>query len=175
VQPNTDTEEKPSAAADKPARIIAKFNGQCRSCNGWIKAGDQCHWSRSTGATHIACPEQNEQKSVTVQMGVFRKNGRIYVVKPNKEKTRVYAKEIIESPPRITEAGAVVDFESVYRAGAVYDLSESDRWQLADAREFLTKYARCIVCGAHLKSAKSVAGAIGPVCARYFAGAKEAA
>jgi hypothetical protein len=102
-------------------------------------------------------------------MGVFRKaDGRIFVVKPNREKTKLYAKEIIESAPRMTEAGEVVDFETVYRPGAIYDLNESERWDLAEAQNFLTRYARCIVCGAHLKAAKSVAGAIGPVCAKYF-------
>jgi hypothetical protein len=91
------------------------------------------------------------------------------VVKPNREKTRFYAKEIIESPQRVNEMDEHVDFESIYRPGVVFDLKESDRWPLQDARHFLTKYARCIVCGAHLKAAKSVEGAIGPVCAKYFA------
>jgi hypothetical protein len=102
-------------------------------------------------------------------MGVFRKDGKVYVVKPNKEKSRVYAKEIVESPARMTEAGEVVEFEAVYRPGAIYTLTEADRMELADAHEFLTKYARCIVCHRHLKAATSVANSIGPVCAKYFA------
>lgn len=101
-------------------------------------------------------------------MGVFKKDGRIYVVKPNKEKTRVYAKEIVESPARMTESGLQVDFETRYAPGVVYSLSEQDRWALADAKDFLTKFSRCIVCGRHLKAAKSVERSIGPVCAGYF-------
>jgi hypothetical protein len=105
-------------------------------------------------------------------MGVFKKDGRIYVVKPNREKTRVYAKEIVESPARMTENGSVVDFEAIYRPGVVFNLTESDRWDLADAKDFLTKFSKCIVCGRSLKAAKSVASAIGPICAKYFAHSK---
>lgn len=110
----------------------------------------------------------NAQPSVT--MGVFKKDGHIYVVKPNKDKTRVYAKEIVESPARMTESGLQVDFETRYAPGVVFKLTEADRWALADAKDFLTKFSRCIVCGRHLKAAKSVERSIGPVCAGYFKG-----
>jgi hypothetical protein len=153
--------------------ITSKFNSKCRECGGWIRKGERGDWTRGEGIRHIGnCPPPPPQATggaAPVMVGVFRKaDGRIFVVKPNKAKTRFYAKEIIESPPRMTEAGEVRDFESVYRPGAVYDLTEGERWDLAEAKDFLTRYARCIVCGAHLKAAKSVAGAIGPVCAKYF-------
>src|SRR5574338_93199 len=153
--------------------ITSKYEGRCRKCGGVYHAGDKIEWTRGEGATHSGpCPTTEPtrtNKTITVGLGVYRKDGKIFVVKPNQDKTRVYAKEIIPSAPRMTEAGEVVDFETVYRPGAVYDLTEADRWDLKEARAFLTKYARCIVCGAHLKAAKSVAGAIGPVCAKYFA------
>jgi hypothetical protein len=161
-------------------KIKSKFTGRCTNCGGVIAAGQECDWEKGAGVRHIgSCPEKapaplvstgaNGQDRVTVSMGVFRKDGRIYVVKPNKDKTRVYAKEIVESPARMTEAGEVVDFEAIYRPGAVFNLSETDRWDLAEAKDFLTKYARCIVCNRHLKAAKSVAEAIGPICSKYFA------
>jgi hypothetical protein len=161
-------------------RIKSKFSGRCTQCGGVISIGQECEWERGAGVRHIgSCPEKappplvstgaNGQERVTVSMGVFRKDGRIFVVKPNKDKTRVYAKEIVESPPRITENGEEVDFEAIYRPGVIYTLNESDRWDIADAQDFLTKYARCIVCNRHLKAAKSVAEAIGPVCRKYFA------
>lgn len=153
--------------------LTAKFSGKCTKCGGVIPAGMKCEWERGAGVRHVGeCPKTAQAAAApaaTVQMGVFRKDGKIYVVKPNREKTRFYAKEIVESPARMTEAGAVVDFEAVYRPGVIYKLTETDRWDLADAHDFLTKFARCIVCGRHLKAAKSVAGAIGPVCAKYFA------
>lgn len=150
--------------------ITAKFSGRCTKCSGFIGKGETCEWERGVGVSHTECPppETNGNGQVTVTMGVFRKANRIFVVKPNKEKTRVYAKEIIESPARMTEAGAVVDFETVYRPGAIYNLTEADRWPLAEAAEFLTQYARCIVCGRHLKAANSVAKSIGPICSKYF-------
>jgi len=160
-------------AVAEPREIVSKYHGRCRQCGGHIGAGDRCLWSRGNGIQHVVCPKQGQPKvaqRVTVGMGVFRKDGHIYVVKPNKDKTRCYAKEIVESPPRLTENGTQVDFETVYRPGVIFTLTEDDRWALADAKDFLTRYSRCIVCGAHLKAAKSVAGAIGPVCAKYFGG-----
>jgi len=172
-------------------QITAKFTGKCVRCGGVIPSGTQCTWAASEGIRHINCtatrvaqynsaadyqtaadhalgeqPAPRKQPSVT--MGVFKKDGKVYVVKPNRDKTRVYAKEIVESPARMTESGLQVDFEAVYRPGIVFALTEADRMDLADASDFLTKYARCIVCGRHLKAAKSVARAIGPVCAGYF-------
>jgi hypothetical protein len=165
-------------------QITAKFSGKCTSCGDVIPSGTQCMWAVGAGVRHLNCASNgasthintvggtsfnNAKSVVTVTMGVFKKDGKIYVVKPNKDKTRVYAKEIVESPERMTENGAVVDFETVYRPGVVFSLTESDRWDLADAKDFLTKFARCIVCGRSLKAAKSVAASIGPVCAKYFA------
>ena len=161
--------------------ITAKFSGKCTSCKGIIPSGTQCRWERGAGVRHLNCdnisnefaqasaPKAQQDKQVAVTMGVFRKDGRIYVVKPNKEKTRVYAKEIVESPARMTENGEVVDFETRYAPGVVFSLTESDRWDLADAKDFLTRFAKCIVCGRHLKAAKSVESSIGPVCSKYFA------
>ena len=169
-----------SSMTNESKKITAKFSGKCLRCGGVIPSGTHCEWEKGAGVRHINCPigtkqsslvapESKQDKQVTVTMGVFKKDGRIYVVKPNKEKTRVYAKEIVESPARMTENGAVVDFEAVYRPGVIFSLTEADRWDLADAKDFLTKFSKCIVCGRHLKAAKSVAGAIGPVCSKYFA------
>jgi hypothetical protein len=173
-------------------QITAKYTGKCSRCGGTIPSGTTCTWAQGEGIRHINCTvtavakhndvereilnaeianvveAQRNEKSVSVTMGVFKKDGRIYVVKPNKEKTRVYAKEIVESPARMTESGMKVDFEARYAPGIVFKLTEADRWDLADAKDFLTKFARCIVCGRHLKAAKSVERSIGPVCAGYF-------
>jgi len=174
-------------------QITAKYTGKCVRCGGVIPSGTQCTWKAGEGVRHINCtvtavaeynraadyqhaadnalgaqPAQRNNGSVSVTMGVFKKDGKVYVVKPNRAKSAVYAKEIVESPARMTESGMQVDFEAVYAPGIVYSLTEADRMELADAQDFLTKYARCIVCGRHLKAAKSVARAIGPVCAGYF-------
>lgn len=166
-------------------QITLKYAGRCTQCGENIPSGVQAEWERGVGVRHNfncstsssltyrlrhdAQHQRDEEKKVRVTMGVFRKNGKIFVVKPNRERTFLYAKEVVPSPPRMTEAGEVVDFTTVYRAGAIFDLTESDRWPLKEAREFLTKFARCIVCGRHLGRAESVARSIGPICAGYFA------
>jgi|SRR5215831_14196050 len=171
-------------AVIKDAKIItAKFSGRCTECGDVIPSGTRCMWVKGVGVRHnfdcnlrserasqTEAPVVQQDKKVSVTMGVFKKDGRVYVVKPNREKTKIYAKEIIESPARMTENGAVVDFETRYAPGVVFKLTEADRLDLEDAKDWLTKFARCIVCGRSLKAAKSVAHAIGPVCAKYFKG-----
>jgi len=159
----------PPAQADRGLLITSKFAGRCRACGGGFAIGDKVYWKRGEGSSHVVCPTDQPRHEVSVGAGVFRKDGKIYVVKPNRDKTRFYAKEIVESPKRINELEEKVDFEAVYRPGVIFELNESDRWPLQEAKHFLTKYARCIVCGRGLKAAKSVEGAIGPVCAKYFA------
>lgn len=103
--------------------------------------------------------------------GVFRKDDDIFLVKPNQQKTRLYAKRLVKSADRLTEGEKVVKFEWDYAAGAIFTLTESDRVSLDDEeiRDITTRYGRCICCGRVLKAAESVQRMIGPVCARYFA------
>jgi hypothetical protein len=75
-------------------KITSKFNARCRKCGGWLLKGQQCEWERGVGVWHTGqCPTAVEpaQRAVTVTTGVFRKDGKIYVVKPNREKSRFYA------------------------------------------------------------------------------------
>jgi uncharacterized protein DUF6011 len=103
--------------------------------------------------------------------GVFRHDDEIFLVKPNKAKTRLYAKRLVKSADRLTEGDKTVKFEWDYVPGAIYRLAESDRVSLDDdeIRDITTRYGRCICCGRALKAATSVARMIGPVCAQYFA------
>ena len=115
--------------------------------------------------------------------GVYRLGTDVYVVKgnqtylswrkhdpasPRPQDARLYAKRLVESAPRVTEAGTEIPFELVYAPGVIYDLAPSDRMPLSEAEELSTRYAACIVCGARLKAAKSVRSLIGPVCKKYF-------
>jgi hypothetical protein len=120
----------------------------------------------------MSCPKvqrEAEQVDEGITPGVFEKDGEIYVVKPNRDKTRLYAKRVIEiqlSTPRVLEDGTEVnyDIEMEYAKGVIYKLSESDRMDTARAEELTIRYGRCIVCGARLKKAESVKRGIGPVC-----------
>jgi hypothetical protein len=87
---------------------------------------------------------------------------------PKPADARLYAKRLVESAPRVTEAGTEIPFELVYAPGVIYDLALSDRMALTEAEQLATRYAACIVCGTTLKAAKSVKRLIGPVCRKYF-------
>ena len=146
-----------SAAIDWMKRQIAKA------------AGPVTYIDRAAGGNKQAAGLYLVPATPTaVRFGVYRKDGTVYVVKPNKTGTKVYAKKLVESAPRMTEAGEVVDFELEYAPGMVYKLTEADRVPLADAKDLMTRYGKCIVCSRHLKAAKSVEAGIGPVCAKSF-------
>jgi len=101
--------------------------------------------------------------------GVFEKKGEIFIVKPNKEKTRLYCMKLVETvSDRITETGKRVTFDFEYAKGAIYDLTEDDRMDIERAKELMIRYGRCIVCGRKLKVAESVERGIGPICIKYF-------
>jgi hypothetical protein len=111
------------------------------------------------------------QASVTAtEPGVYElPDGTIYVVKPNREKTRLYAKRLVEiDGDRLTETGTVVQIDFVYEAGAIYKIQPEHKMPYERARELTVRYSRCIVCGRHLKAAQSVDRGIGPVCRKSF-------
>lgn len=117
--------------------------------------------------------QQNREVTVT-EPGVYETPaGKIYVVKPNKQKTRLYAKQLVEiDAERATEAGERVQIEFEYAAGAIFELAPGMKMPLERAKELTIRYGRCIVCGRGLKAAKSVEQGIGPVCIKSFAGAE---
>ena len=41
-------------------KIISKFNGTCKLCNGTISAGDKVEWEKGQGTAHIVCPESKQ-------------------------------------------------------------------------------------------------------------------
>lgn len=105
----------------------------------------------------------------TLKSGVYElPTGEIYVVKPNREHTRLYAKKLVEAPTkRLTETGEHVDFGFVYEPGAIYKLLPEHQMSLEQAKKLMIKYGKCIVCGRHLKVAQSVEQGMGPVCIKY--------
>ena len=102
-------------------------------------------------------------------MGVYQHDGQLYVVKPRRDKTRLYAMKVVQSAPRMTLNGEVVDFELVFAPGMMSVLDLDERLTMLQAESLLIKFERCICCKRSLKAAKSVAAGIGPRCAKMFA------
>jgi hypothetical protein len=109
---------------------------------------------------------------VGVTAGVFeRPDGKIYVVKPNRQGTRSYAKRMIPiSAERLNLLGDRVKFEFEYEKGAIYGLTEQMRMPEDKVKELCLKYGRCIMCNHPLKAATSVERMIGPVCFKRVQG-----
>lgn len=92
--------------------------------------------------------------------GVYETNGNTYVVKYNKARTNLYAKQLIN------RGGDRYTWE--YVSGAIYAVKKADLVTLARGQELSRLIGACCVCNRTLTDPKSVNAGIGPVCAKYF-------
>lgn len=88
-------------------------------------------------------------------MGVYEMGGKVYVVKPNREKTRLYAK--------VWENGSLA-----YAPGVIFRLHPCHKVSRERGEELSVQIGACCVCGRTLTAAKSVKAGIGPVCGAAF-------
>lgn len=103
--------------------------------------------------------------------GVYRHNGTIYVVKPNRTNSdRLHARRLVEiGGRRLNAEDEVVHIEFEYDREALLRLRPEDQMTLEEARPFIIRYGKCIYCDTVLRDARSVERGVGPVCARRFA------
>lgn len=121
---------------------------------------------------HTSSSQSQQVKEVHPDLtpGVYDVDGRVYVVKPNREKTRLYAKRLVEiNSDRLNADGDMVQIEFVYDSGAIFTVKPNHKMSYDDAKMLTIRYGRCIVCGRRLKAGKSVEQGIGPVCRKSFA------
>ena len=119
----------------------------------------------------LTAPRRPEASPVAADLttGVYEVNGEVFVVKPNREGTRLYAKKLIEiRGSRLNDEGDIVKIEFEYAPGAVKRIRPEHRMSVERASELTIRYGRCINCGRRLKDATSVLRGIGPVCVKAF-------
>lgn len=101
--------------------------------------------------------------------GVYQTATGIYVVKPTKDRQRIYAKRLVETgSERLTASGEHKRIQFEYEAGAIYRIQPEDRMSAEEAKRLTVLYGHCIVCGRFLKAGESVERGIGPVCFKYL-------
>jgi hypothetical protein len=145
--------------------------------NAWIaqgitkrEASQSISWLQGKPIDHT--PTAVEPKAAVAELtpGVYDVDGHVYIVKPNRQKTRLYAKRLVEiAGERLTESDDMVKIEFVYDPGAIFNIKPEQKMPLERAKALTIRYGRCIVCGQHLKAGKSVERGIGPVCIKSFA------
>lgn len=119
----------------------------------------------------VQVPQQREAKEVNAELtpGVYEVNGQVYIVKPNRAKTGLYAKRLVEiASERLNANDDLVNIEFVYAPGVIFDLKPKYKMPLERAEALTIRYGRCIVCNRRLKAGKSVKQGIGPVCIKSF-------
>ncbi len=111
----------------------------------------------------------DENSLPQLDLGVYElPDGSVYVVTSNKEGTRLYAKKLVVTRPRLNADNVPVDFDFVYDRGAIYNIKPEHKMSLERAKKLTIQYSRCIRCGRHLKAAESVERGIGPICIKAF-------
>lgn len=116
-------------------------------------------------------PQQREVKEVHPDLtpGVYEVHNHVYVVKPNRAKTGLYANRLVEiASERLNANDDLVNIEFVYAPGVIFDIKPEHKMPLERAEALTIRYGRCIVCNRRLKAGKSVKQGIGPVCIKSF-------
>ena len=106
-------------------------------------------------------------------IGVYRRNGEVFVVKFNQKKTNKYVKRLVEltgSARWLNDEDEHVPIEFEYAPGMLAQLRPEDQLSLEEAKPLIIRYGRCLFCGLRLKAAKSVERSVGPVCIKRYAG-----
>lgn len=114
---------------------------------------------------------QREVKEVHPDLtpGVYEVDNHVYVVKPNRAKTGLYANRLVEiASERLNANDDLVNIEFVYAPGVIFDIKPEHKMPLERAEALTIRYGRCIVCNRRLKAGKSVKQGIGPVCIKSF-------
>lgn len=104
-------------------------------------------------------------------IGVYRRNGEIFVVKLNRAKTNKYVSRLVEltgSAERLNEDDERVKIDFVYEPGMLAQLRPEDQMSLEEAKPFIIRYGKCIYCRTPLKAADSVERGVGPVCIKRY-------
>jgi hypothetical protein len=125
--------------------------------------------ARQPGSVAPDKPTGGRREVQVTQPGVYENESGIFIVKPTRDKQRLYAKRLVEiNAERATEAGERVQIEFEYAPGAIFDLLPEHKMDLERAKALTIRYGRCIVCNTPLKAAESVERGIGPVCIKSF-------
>lgn len=106
-------------------------------------------------------------------VGVYRRNGEVFVVKYNQAKTNKYVKRLVEltgSARRLNAEDEHVPIEFEYAPGVLAQLRPEDQLSLEEAKPLIIRYGRCLFCGQGLKAARSVERSVGPVCIKRYRG-----
>lgn len=109
----------------------------------------------------------------SLPIGVYQRDGVIYVVKYNQAKTSKYSKRLVElnGGRRLNAEDEHVPIDFEYAPEALRLLTPEDQLSLEEAKPFIIRYGRCLFCGHFLKAARSVERSVGPVCIKRYAAA----
>lgn len=100
--------------------------------------------------------------------GLYRLNGDIIKVQPNRDKTGLYAKvwRAYDTPEETRRGLKFGEFEFV--SGLINRMSGAERLTRDEAAEFGHAHHFCMMCGIELTKQESIDRGIGPICAGKF-------
>jgi hypothetical protein len=138
-----------------------------------MKARVQRGWTLSAAqyAAIERCAARDAERTTSqpadpvTETGMYRAGADVFKVQRGKDSGALYAKKLIShNGDRLMESGDVKRVEFEYAPGWVRSLSAANRMTVDEAKALSIRFGFCVVCGAFLKDAKSVARGIGPIC-----------
>ena len=154
--PTTDTDR----ARDYLVANSHKSQFLASVLNYWERHGVITEKQLSAVLRQIEQDKSGKRASVNpvTEVGMYRNSQGVFRVKQSKRGS-FYAMRFIPEASTKSE-------RFVYEAGAIYELSASDRMTIEQAQEIGALAGVCCVCGADLTNEKSVRAGIGSVCAK---------
>jgi hypothetical protein len=125
-----------------------------------------CHCVHPSTEVAPTPPPLRRTHSVAAEVGVYRHNDKVYVVRKRRGREYRYALVLVElGRPRLNEHGQQVTHDFVMAHGMQYELSADEK--ITDDEEIKAlciQVGHCVMCGHSIWQAKSVARMMGKRC-----------
>ena len=127
--------------------------------------------------------EGQRQDGSAAGVGVYRHDGELFVVReftPQGESRIVrYCRKIVTltdgQGDRLNQDGEHIRTEEEKAPRMQFTLTDDELLSVEDVEKLSVQFSYCLICGKHLRVAKSVETGIGPVCRKNYAGRLAAA
>lgn len=110
-------------------------------------------------------PAQTGITTEGVTVGIYRHDGDIYLVKPNRKGSHSYALKMVLAPPGTMRGSKPVTYILNYEEGAMKRLQPEERLGPDEVEPVIREFGRCIMCGHSLDAAGRGPRMMGDICA----------
>jgi hypothetical protein len=151
---------------DHFAAMPEGLRGHRSGADGNAQASNESQAAQPNAIPQRELETRRVRNSRPAEVGVYRHNDTVYVVRKRRSSDRVYAIRLVElGRPRLNEAGDTVTHDFVKAHGMEWHLQAEERiTDDNEIRALCIKVGRCIMCSHAIWQAKSVKRMMGTRC-----------